>query len=135
MIEGNKLKMTIIKSILIFIGTVSLLAGALGIFIPGLPTTPFLLLTAALYIRSSDRLYQTLITNKYLGSYILKFRTDKGMTKGLKLYSFIIMWFMIITSCLFFITPVSIKLFVSILGIIGSIVLLFILPTANNSEL
>jgi uncharacterized membrane protein YbaN (DUF454 family) len=107
---------------LIFIGTVSLCIGVLGIFIPGLPATPFLLLTAALYVRGSDRLYQTLITNKYLGSYILKFRTDKGMTKGLKLYSFIIMWFMIIISCAFFITPVP-------------IVLLFILPTTNNSKL
>jgi uncharacterized membrane protein YbaN (DUF454 family) len=127
--------MTIIKAILIFIGTVSLCIGVLGIFIPGLPATPFLLLTAALYIRSSDRLYQTLITNKYLGSYILKFRSENGMKKGLKLYSVIIMWFMIIISCAFFITPVSIKMFVSVLGIIGTIVLLFVLPTANNSKL
>jgi uncharacterized protein len=127
--------MAIIRTILIFIGTVSLCIGVLGVFIPGLPATPFLLLTAALYVRSSDRLYQTLITNKYLGSYILKFRSENGMKKGLKLYSVIIMWFMIIISCAFFITPVSIKMFVSVLGIIGTIVLLFILPTANNSKL
>lgn len=126
--------MTIIKAILIFIGTVSLCIGVLGIFIPGLPATPFLLLTAALYVRSSERLYRTLITNKYIGSYILKFRSENGMKKGLKLYSVIIMWFMIIISCVFFITPVSIKLFVSVLGIIGTIVMLFILPTANNSK-
>jgi uncharacterized membrane protein YbaN (DUF454 family) len=125
--------MTFFKAILICLGTISLCIGALGVFIPGLPTTPFLLLTAALYVRSSDRLYQTLITNKYLGSYILKFRSENGMKKGLKLYSVIIMWFMIIISCTFFITSVSIKLFVSVLGIIGTIVMLLYIPTTNKS--
>lgn len=126
--------MTFIKLILIFIGTVSLSIGAMGILIPGLPTTPFLLLSAALYIRSSDRLYHALISNKYLGSYILKFRSDKGMKKGLKLCSVLIMWIMIIASCLFFITSVSLRLLISVLGIIGTIVMLFIIPTTNNSK-
>jgi uncharacterized membrane protein YbaN (DUF454 family) len=126
--------LTIIKTIYFFLGTVSLCIGVLGVFIPGLPATPFLLLTAALYVRCSERLYQTLITTKYLGSYILKFRSENGMKKGLKLYSVIIMWFMIITSCLFFITQGAIKLFVSVLGIIGTIVMLFIIPTENNSK-
>ena len=126
--------MTFIKLILIFIGTISLSIGAMGILIPGLPTTPFLLLSAALYVRSSDRFYQALISNKYVGSYILKFRSDKGMKKGLKLFSVLIMWIMIIASCLFFITSVSLKLLVSVLGIIGTIVMLFIIPTTNNSK-
>jgi hypothetical protein len=117
---------------LIFLGTVSLCIGVIGIFIPGLPTTPFLLLTAVLYFRSSDRLYQTLITNKHIGSYILRFRTDKGMKWGLKLYSVIIMWIMIVASCLFLITSGSLKLFVLVMGLIGTIVMLFIIPTANH---
>jgi uncharacterized membrane protein YbaN (DUF454 family) len=124
--------MTFWKAILICLGTISLCVGAIGIFIPGLPTTPFLLLAATLYVRSSDRLYHALITNKHIGSYILKFRTDKGMKKGLKLYSVIIMWIMIIASCLIFITSGSFKLFVLFLGIIGTIVMLFFIPTANN---
>jgi uncharacterized membrane protein YbaN (DUF454 family) len=127
--------MTFFKTILICLGTISLCIGAIGVLVPGLPATPFLLLSAGLYLRSSDRLYHTLITNKYLGSYILKFRSDKGMKKELKLYSVIIMWFTIILSCLFFIKSGSLKLFVSVLGMIGTIVMLFFIPTANNSKL
>jgi uncharacterized membrane protein YbaN (DUF454 family) len=117
---------------MICFGTISLCIGAIGIFVPGLPTTPFLLLTAVLYFRSSDRLYQALITNRHIGSYILRFRTDKGMKMGLKLYSVVIMWIMIIASCLFFIASGSLKLFVLVLGTIGTIVMLFFIPTANN---
>lgn len=127
--------MTFRKVIMICFGTISLCIGVIGIFIPGLPTTPFLLLTAVLYFRSSDRLYQALITNKHLGSYILRFRTEKGMKRGVKLYSVIIMWIMIIASCLFLITSGPLKLVVLVLGTIGTIVMLFILPTANNTKL
>jgi uncharacterized membrane protein YbaN (DUF454 family) len=132
-LESIKIIMTFIKTIFICLGTISLCIGALGIIIPGLPATPFFLLTAALYIRSSDKLYHALISNKQIGSYILKFRTDKGMKKGLKLHSVIIMWIMIIASCLFFITSDSLKLFVLVLGIIGTIVMLFFIPTTNKS--
>jgi uncharacterized membrane protein YbaN (DUF454 family) len=124
--------MTFIKAVMIFFGTVSLFIGVLGIFIPGLPTTPFLLLTAALFIRSSDKLYHRLITNKYLGSYIQKFRLDKGVTKRVKLYSILTMWMMIIVSCLFLINVISLILVVLVLGIIGTIVMWILIPTVND---
>ena len=66
------------KVLLIILGTIFLGLGILGIFIPGLPTTPFLLLTAALYLRSSQRLYQKLISNKILGKYIQNY-TEKSI--------------------------------------------------------
>jgi uncharacterized membrane protein YbaN (DUF454 family) len=124
--------MKLIKYILIFVGTLSLCVGILGILIPGLPTTPFLLLTAALYIRSSDRLYHALINNKYLGSYILRFRSEKGIKKGFMLSSVLIMWLMIIASCYFFLTSGAIKILVIILGVAGTIVMLLIIPTSDN---
>ena len=65
-----KVRNRLLKSVLISIGTLSVFLGFLGIFIPLLPTTPFLLLAAACYIRSSDRFYQWLIDNKWLGRYI-----------------------------------------------------------------
>lgn len=58
------------KYILSTIGTISLFLGAIGIFLPVLPTTPFLLLSAWCYSRSSKRLYHFLLTSKYLGPYI-----------------------------------------------------------------
>ena len=49
--------MNLIKVLLIVLGTLSLCVGIIGIVVPGLPTTPFVLLTAGLYIKSSDKLY------------------------------------------------------------------------------
>jgi uncharacterized protein len=124
---------------LVLAGTLSLGLGILGIFIPGLPTTPFILLTASLYIRSSDILYQKLIENKIAGYYILKFHTNKGTTKKSKLFAIATMRFMIASSCIFFITPLSLKLLIIVIGVIGTVVMGWIIPTItisnNNKEL
>jgi uncharacterized membrane protein YbaN (DUF454 family) len=119
----------LVQILLIILGTISLGFGILGIFIPGLPTTPFLLLTASLYVRSSQKLYNKLISNKYLGKYILRFNEEKGLTKLGKIYSISIMWLMITLSVLFLIEHLLIKLVVISVGIIGTIVMGFLLKT------
>lgn len=67
------------KTLYIALGTLSLALGILGIFLPLLPTTPFLLLTAALYFKSSPRLYNWLLNHKHLGPYIRNFRENKAI--------------------------------------------------------
>ena len=124
--------MSLIKSILILLGTLSLFIGVIGIVVPGLPTTPFFLLTAGLYVKSSDKLYSRLITNRFVGSYILKFNQRKGMTLKSKIYAISTMWAMIAMSCIFFIEPFNIMLAVSTLGIIGTIVMGFVVPTVKK---
>ncbi len=119
----------LIQYFLIFLGTISLGFGILGIFIPGLPTTPFLLLTASLYLKSSQKLYQKLIANKYLGKYIIRFNEEKGITKIGKIYSISIMWLMITLSVLFLIETLILKIVVITVGIIGTIVMGFLLKT------
>lgn len=118
-----------VQILLIILGTISLGFGILGIFIPGLPTTPFLLLTASLYLKSSQKLYQKLIANKYLGKYIIRFNEEKGITKIGKIYSISIMWLMIILSVLFLIETLILKIVVITVGIIGTIVMGFLLKT------
>jgi len=121
--------MNLVKTILIALGTLSLCIGIIGIIVPGLPTTPFILLTAGLYLRSSDNLYQKLVSNRIIGSYISNFRASKGMTKRAKILALGIMWLMIAISCLFFITPLTLKLLVTAIGLTGSYVMGFIVPT------
>ena len=58
------------KTLLIIIGTISLILGSIGIILPLLPTTPFLLLSAACYLRSSQQLHKWLINHRILGPYI-----------------------------------------------------------------
>ena len=80
------------KYLLIILGSISLALGVIGIFLPLLPTTPFLLLSAALYVRSSDKLYQWLIHQKYLGTYIRNFREHKAIPLRAKIISVSMVW-------------------------------------------
>jgi uncharacterized membrane protein YbaN (DUF454 family) len=125
-----------LKILYIILGTICIVLGTLGVFIPGLPVTPFLLLASSLYLRSSDKLYNKLISNKLLGKYIVRYRQNKGMTIKTKIYSIIVMWFMIALSTLFLIEKVEIKLIVTAVGIIGSIVMGLVIKTVklNNSK-
>lgn len=95
-IENNLRRWLLITTGTIFVGL-----GALGVFLPLLPTTPFLLLAAALYIRSSKRLYNWLITNKGFGTYIKNYREGKGITLTTKIVSIALLWITIGYSVLF----------------------------------
>lgn len=92
------------KAIYILFGTLSLILGIIGIFLPLLPTTPFLLLTAALYVRSSPRLYDWLLNQKYLGPYIRNFRENKAIPLKAKVISITLIWVTILY-CVFCIAP------------------------------
>lgn len=80
------------KYLLIILGSICLALGVIGIFLPLLPTTPFLLLSAALYVRSSDKLYQWLIHQKYLGEYIRNFREHNAIPLRAKIISITMVW-------------------------------------------
>jgi len=121
-----------VKMLYIFFGTLSLILGVTGIFVPGLPTTPFLLLTAALYIRSSDKLYRKLVSNRVLGPYILNYRKNKGMTKRQKAFAIALMWLMISVSVVFFIASPSIRYLLAGVGLIGTGVMGFVVPSAKR---
>lgn len=81
-----------VKHLFIIVGTLSLGLGILGIFLPLLPTTPLLLLAAALYVRSSPRLYEWLINHPRLGSYIRNFREHRAIPLRVKVVSVSLVW-------------------------------------------
>jgi uncharacterized protein len=98
------------KFLLKSLGIVSLLLGIAGIFLPLLPTTPFLLLAAALFAKSSDKLYNWLLNHKYLGSYIRNFREHKSIPLRVKLFSIILLWVTISYSALFIVPLLWVKI-------------------------
>jgi uncharacterized membrane protein YbaN (DUF454 family) len=126
--------MSLLKILLISSGTLTLLIGLVGIVVPGIPTTPFLIITAGFYLKSSDTLYNRLISNKLVGKYILEYRLRKGMTKKSKALAIAVMWSMIILSQMFFIEHPVMSLLVVIAGIIGTLVMGFIIQTVRNAE-
>ena len=92
------------KTLYIVIGTISLALGILGIFLPLLPTTPFLLLTAALYFKGSFRLYNWLLNHRYFGPYIRNYRENKAIPLRAKIVSLVLMWGTMLY-CIFFLIP------------------------------
>lgn len=80
------------KHIFIILGSLSLALGVLGIFVPLLPTTPLLLLAAALYFRSSPRLYEWLLNHPRLGEYIRNFRESRAIPLRVKIVSVSLVW-------------------------------------------
>jgi uncharacterized membrane protein YbaN (DUF454 family) len=79
----------IMKGLLIVCGTICVGLGILGIFLPVMPTTVFLLLAAACYARSSERFHRRLVEHPWLGAYI---RQSRGMTARQKLVSVSVLW-------------------------------------------
>ena len=84
--------MDIRKAILIFAGTVCVALGVLGMFLPLLPTTVFLLMAAYCYSRSSERFHTWLLTNKLFGPYIANYKSGKGISLRQKISTITILW-------------------------------------------
>jgi uncharacterized membrane protein YbaN (DUF454 family) len=74
------------------IGTLSLAAGVAGIFIPLLPTTPFLLLASACYLRGSRRMHAWLLSHRHLGPYISAFEEGRGLPVRVKVIAIATLW-------------------------------------------
>ena len=86
---------------LVSAGFVSLALGVAGIVLPLLPTTPFLLLSAACFVRSSDRHYQWLINHKWFGRIIRDYRVHKAIPLGTKVLAISLLWVTILYSVFF----------------------------------
>ena len=81
-----------IKTLYNIAGTVALLLGILGIFLPVLPTTPFLLLASACYMRGSERMHRWLMNQRYLGPYLRNFQAGRGIPLRAKIAALALMW-------------------------------------------
>ena len=78
--------MNIVKKVLLItLGTISLILGIIGIFLPLLPTTPLLLLTSFCFLKASDKLNEKFMKTKIYQKYVKKFKEQGGMTLRAKL--------------------------------------------------
>jgi uncharacterized membrane protein YbaN (DUF454 family) len=80
------------KALLIFAGTLFVALGVLGMFLPLLPTTVFLLLAAYCYSRSSDRFHTWLVNNRLLGKYIRNYKSGRGISVRQKVSTILFLW-------------------------------------------
>jgi len=115
--QSGKKSNLLLKWILITMGTIFVGIGIIGIFIPILPTTPFLLLAAACYARSSTRFYNWLINNKLIGTYIKNYREGKGVPLKVKVFTILLLWITILFSVFFILLISWIKIILIIIAI------------------
>lgn len=103
--------------ILRIIGTISLALGLLGIALPVLPTTPFLLLTAYCYLCSAPAWHKRLLESKHLGPYIKNFQENKCIPKRIKVYSISMLWLTITISAVFAVSLWWVRLLLLVVAI------------------
>jgi uncharacterized protein len=92
---------SLIRTLLLVAGTVCVVLAVVGMVLPVLPTTPFLLLAAVCYARSSARFYGWLITNRWFGEYIRNYREGKGIPLRHKVVALSLLWLTIGYAALF----------------------------------
>ena len=105
------------KWLLTIFGCVSLGLGILGIFLPVLPTTPFLLLSAALFLRSHRGLYQWLMDHPRFGPYIKNFLVHKSIPLHVKIVSVTMVWLTIINCIIFVLDHWALRLMLILIAV------------------
>lgn len=104
------------KILLTVLGLISLGLGILGIFLPVLPTTPLLLLAAALFLRSNMKLYDWLLNHPRLGPYIRNFMEHKAIPLKVKIISVSLVWITLLNCAIFVTDHWAFRLFFIILA-------------------
>ncbi len=99
------------------LGTTFFGIGAVGVILPVLPTTPFILLSVFCFGKSSKRAERWISNNRYFGSYIENYKNKNGVPLDIKLKSIAFLWIMLIISIIFFFNNNYIPLILSIVGI------------------
>jgi uncharacterized membrane protein YbaN (DUF454 family) len=105
-----------IKLLLISGGTISLVLGIIGIFVPVLPTTPFVLLSAGLFVKSSPALYKRVVTGRVTSRYMTR---EAGRRSGIT--ALVIMWSMIILTAIFVVNSTWLLILLLAIGAAGTV--------------
>lgn len=134
MIMGEGFLLFIKKNIFIILGVLSLILGFIGAFLPILPTTPFAILAAYLFSKSSPKLHRWVLDLKYIGPLVRDWEENKVIRPKAKLMCTILIVAIISNSIIFGGMHWGLKL---MLGFIGAAVLTFVLtrssvPKKNN---
>jgi uncharacterized membrane protein YbaN (DUF454 family) len=91
--------------LLVAAGAVCVALGVVGAFVPVLPTTPFLLLAAACWVRSSERLHLWLFSNRLFGEYLRRYRDGEGLPLCSKIATLALLWISLGASALLAVPP------------------------------
>jgi len=121
------------RGVFVVAGTIFLGLGCLGIFLPILPTTPLLLLSAACYYKGSKRMHRWLLNNKWFGKYIRNYMEGKGVSIRTKILAITLLWITICCSALFLVNIFFVQVILFVIALAVSIHIIT-LPTFKNMQ-
>lgn len=104
------IKINIIRYAYLVSGILLVAIGVIGIFLPLLPTTIFLILASACFVKSSPKANEWLKNNKYLGPYLKNYQEKNGLTIKSKIFTLIFLWISILASAIFLTNEFYIKM-------------------------
>lgn len=122
------------KPLLFAAGVVSLSAGVVGVFLPILPTTPFLLLSAACFLRSSHRIYTWLTRQKILGPYIENWTRYRAITLPAKIASIAVLWTVLAATIIFALSSPFMRMLLILVGTGVTVHLLFLKTLTRDMQ-
>ena len=131
---AKETKNPIAKILWILLGSFFVMIGAIGAVVPGLPTTLFLILAAACYIRSSQKLYDWLITNKTFGPYLKDYIEGKGMPKNAKILAVSMIVIFVGYAVVFALEGLTLKVFVGLFGLVGIFYIILKVPSSEDLD-
>jgi len=132
----NKPQKPVVRFLMITGGVFSVVLGIIGIVLPILPTTPFFLLAAYLFVRSSENLYRWLLTHPIFGNYIRNYIHHKSISKSIKAFTLILLWSSILFSVYIMHEKpiVQIALLLVALGVSAHVLKLRTMPSKNGID-
>lgn len=133
--EGEPVGRSGRRTLFIVVGSVSVAIGAIGVVVPGLPTTVFLIVASYCFARSSPTLDRRLHESRWLGPGLRRYRESGGMTVRAKALALLSMWAGIAVSS-YWLASVSrvAQALVLVLGGLGSLVILVFVPTVPETR-
>ncbi|MHB8105158.1 MAG: YbaN family protein [Dehalococcoidales bacterium] len=120
------------RRLFVIAGTIALVIGVIGIIIPVLPTTPFLLLAAICYMRGSQRLYNALLCNRFMGSYVRNYLEGRGMSLKMRIWTISLLWVAIVCTAALATDSLIIRIILAVV-LIGVTIHIFLIKTVKNN--
>ena len=127
---GSRLPTTM-KLLLNIAGVLALLLAILGLFLPLLPTTPFLLLASACFARGSDRLHGWLLNHRVFGVYLRNYEAGNGIPLRAKIVASVMMWSSLVVAMVRF-EHLGLRIALVLVGCSVSLYLWRYLPTLRS---
>lgn len=115
------IKNPILRLLLLAVGWLSVVLGTIGIFLPVLPTTPFLLLAAACFIRTTPKFYDWLVQHPKLAKYLIYYLEGQGIPLKGKVYTLITLWTTILISAFILLDSQIVRIILPIIALLVSI--------------